>query len=222
MNERRQTDEARRAYAASVAEGEALVKEHPDVVSYRWNLAVHLSGLMTLESGRRALGAAEAPARRALELAEGISAKVPAGRLPGRSPPTAGLSWRICCQIPAARPKRTPCTSGPSPSTRRWCRECPEVPEYRHSLTQLLTRVGDRRRNAGSFAEAQSAYDRSLPLAEGLARDFPEVPTYRLGPIAVRTSLAKLAVNRRRAGQSTRVAGAIAPAAGGRTEDQPR
>ena len=81
-------------------------------------------------------------------------------------------------------------------------RECPQVPEYRHSLTQLLTRVGDRHRDEGDLGAAASAYDRSLPLAEGLARDFPEAPSYRAGPIAVRTSLAKLAVKRRDAARA--------------------
>src|SRR5205823_947582 len=78
LNERRQTGDARQAYRAVIASGEALVKECPDVVSYRWNLAVHLSGLMTLEWGAGRFSEAEPLARRALELAEGIAAKVPA------------------------------------------------------------------------------------------------------------------------------------------------
>ena len=73
----------------------------------------------------------------------------------------------------------------------------PQVPEYRHSLAQILTRVGDQKRVQGYTDVAESFYRRALPIADELARDYPEVPSYRLGPIAERTSLAKLAVKRR-------------------------
>jgi serine/threonine-protein kinase len=202
LNDRRQTDEARRAYAIAIADGEALMKECPDVVSYRWNLCVHLSGLMTLEWSAGHMEEAERPARRALEMAEELSAQIP-GRVDYRAL-VAHRRFELADLLSNFNRKAEakPVYERTLSEYESLVHECPSVPEYRHSLTQLLTRIGDGHRFAGRFAEAEAAYARSLPLAEGLARDFPEIPSYRLGPVAVRTSLAKLAVRRRDAGRA--------------------
>jgi eukaryotic-like serine/threonine-protein kinase len=194
LSDRRQNDEARQAYAVAIADGEALVKEYPDYVSYRWNLCVHLSGLTSLEWGAGHMEEAERAARRAVELAEDISARVP-NRVDYRAL-VAHRRFELADVLsnfnrkPEAKPIYQRCLV----EYEALVRECPGVPEYRYSLTQLLTRIGDRHRAVGQFAEAQAAYDRSLPLAEALAHDYPEIPNYLVGPLAVRISLAKLAV----------------------------
>lgn len=205
LSDRKQIDEARRAFQAAIAEGEALVKEHPDVVSYRWNLAVHLSGLMSFEWATGRIVDAEGPARRALELAEGIAARVPA-RVDYRAL-VAHRRFELADVLSNLKRKAdaAPVYDRTLAEYESLVRECPLVPEYRYSLAQLLTRIGDRHRNEGDLEAAESRYDRAFQLADGLARDFSEIPSYRTGPIAVRTSLAKLAVKRRDAAKARRL-----------------
>jgi serine/threonine-protein kinase len=196
LNDKQKTAEARQAYAAAIADGEALVKEHPDYVSYRWNLCVHLSGMMALEWGAGHMEKAEPVARRAVELAEDISARVP-NRVDYRAL-AAHRRFELADMLSNfnRKPEAMPLYERCQVEYEALVRECPVVPEYRYSLTQLLTRIGDRQRTEGKFAEAEAAYGRSLPLAEELAHDFPDIPNYRVQPFAVGISLAKLAVNR--------------------------
>jgi tetratricopeptide (TPR) repeat protein len=197
LNERRQTGDARKAYQTAVADGEALVKESPDVLSYRWNLVVHLSGLMSLEWGAGRFAEAEAAGRRALELAEGISAAAPT-RVDYRAL-AAQRRFQLADLLSdrARKDEARPVYERALAGYESLVRDCPPVPDYRHALTQLLTHVGDRRRDEGNLEAAAAAYEQALTLAEALARDFPEVPSYRIAPTAVRLSLAKLAVRRR-------------------------
>ncbi|HVS39886.1 MAG TPA: serine/threonine-protein kinase [Gemmataceae bacterium] len=197
LNDKKQVGDARKIYDAAVADGEALVKEAPDVVSYRWNLAVHLSGLMTLEWGVGRFAEAEKAARRALELADDISAKAPA-RVDYRAL-AAHRRFELADLLSNSgkKPEAIPVYEKATAEYESLVRDCPQVPEYRYSLNEILTRMGDRKRVQGDLENAESLYLRALPLAEALAHDFPDVPNYRVEPTVVRTSLTKLAVKRR-------------------------
>ena len=54
------------------------MRENPDVVGYRWNLSVHLSGLASLEWAAGRFTEAETHSRSALGIAEEIATRVPA------------------------------------------------------------------------------------------------------------------------------------------------
>jgi serine/threonine-protein kinase len=196
LNDKKQIGDARKIYDTAIADGEALVKEAPDVLSYRWNLSVHLSGLMTLEWGVGRFAEAEKASRRALALAEDISAKAP-GRVDYRSL-AAHRRFELADLLSNAgkRPEALPVFEKATAEYESLAHEYPQVPEYRHSLAQILQRMGDQKRVLGNNDAAESFYRRALPIHEALARDFPEPPSHRLGPIAGRTSIAKLAVKR--------------------------
>jgi serine/threonine-protein kinase len=198
LNERRQLDDARPGLRATITEGEALVKECPEVVSYRWNLTAHLSALMGLEWATGHFREAEEAARRGLEVAEDLTARVPA-RVDFRA--TAAHRRFELADMVAAPPGRAaeamPIYEKAVAEYEALVRDCPQIPEYRHTFAELLTHVGDRHRQAQNVPAAEAAYARALSLADALANDYPQVTSYRTGPIEVRTSLGKLAVRRR-------------------------
>jgi tetratricopeptide (TPR) repeat protein len=196
LNDKKQVGDARKIYETAVVDGEALVKDAPNVLSYRWNLCVHLSGLMTLEWGVGRFAEAEKASRRALELAEDISAKAPS-RVDYLAL-VAHRRFELADLLSNAgkRPESMPVYEKSTAEYEALAHDYPQVPEYRHSLAQILTRVGDQLRVQGNTDEAEAFYRRALPIHDALAHDCPEVPSYRLGPVAGRTSIAKLAVKR--------------------------
>jgi hypothetical protein len=151
---------------------------------------------MTLEWGVGRFAEAEKASRRALELAEDIAAKAPS-RVDYRAL-VAHRRFELADLLNNAgkKPDSVPVFEKATAEYESLAHDYPQVPEYRHSLAQILTRVGDQKRVQGNTEAAEMFYRRALPIADELARDYPEAPSYRLGPIAERTSLAKLAVKR--------------------------
>jgi serine/threonine-protein kinase len=197
--------EAEDHYRAAAALIKDLVRDYPGEPNYRDALAAVTLDLGRARAARGDYGGSERLIRQALRTAEQLAGECPDRRAAPHFPANVahGLQALAGIQIATGRPGEA------EESLRQalgvWEKlaadqaQAPEESSYRVYAMTCRLNLGDLYVGLGKWPQAAAAFERCLPAAERLAREFSQVPGRRsyVGEIHSRRAYCLLAAGRR-------------------------